>query len=56
MDFEPWMLLIFPLFFGMGWLAARFDIKARRKTLRSKEKEATVLLATMSFRAARTAV
>jgi lipopolysaccharide biosynthesis regulator YciM len=27
MDFEPWMLLIFPLFFGMGWLAARFDIK-----------------------------
>ncbi|MBI3903035.1 MAG: lipopolysaccharide assembly protein LapB [Nitrosomonadales bacterium] len=27
MDFEPWMLLIFPLFFGMGWLAARIDIK-----------------------------
>jgi lipopolysaccharide biosynthesis regulator YciM len=27
MDFEPWMLLVFPLFFGMGWLAARFDIK-----------------------------
>lgn len=27
MEFEPWMLLIFPLFFGMGWVAARFDIK-----------------------------
>lgn len=27
MEFEPWMLLAFPLFFGMGWLAARLDIK-----------------------------
>ena len=27
MQFELWMLLIFPLFFGMGWLAARIDIK-----------------------------
>ncbi|MGA8147342.1 MAG: lipopolysaccharide assembly protein LapB [Gallionellaceae bacterium] len=27
MEFEPWMLLVFPLFFGMGWLAARLDIK-----------------------------
>ena len=27
MEFEPWMLLAFPLFFGMGWLAARMDIK-----------------------------
>ena len=27
MEFELWMLLIFPLFFGMGWLAARLDIK-----------------------------
>ena len=27
MEFEPWMLLIFPLFFGMGWMAARIDIK-----------------------------
>ncbi len=27
MDFAPWMLLVFPLFFGMGWLAARIDIK-----------------------------
>jgi len=27
MEFEPWMLLILPLFFGMGWLAARTDIK-----------------------------
>jgi lipopolysaccharide biosynthesis regulator YciM len=26
-EFEIWMLLIFPLFFGMGWLAARIDIK-----------------------------
>src|SRR5512143_1960082 len=27
MEFEPWMLLVFPLFFGLGWLAARIDIK-----------------------------
>src|SRR3989338_2496745 len=27
MEFEPWMLLVFPLFFGMGWLAARIEIK-----------------------------
>jgi lipopolysaccharide biosynthesis regulator YciM len=27
MEFQPWMLLVFPLFFGMGWLAARIDIK-----------------------------
>lgn len=27
MEFEPWMLLIFPAVFGMGWLAARLDIK-----------------------------
>ncbi|MDP1635279.1 MAG: lipopolysaccharide assembly protein LapB, partial [Gallionellaceae bacterium] len=27
MEFEPWMLLAFPLFFGMGWLAGRVDIK-----------------------------
>jgi lipopolysaccharide biosynthesis regulator YciM len=27
MEFQFWMLLIFPLFFGMGWLAARLDIK-----------------------------
>ena len=27
MEFDLWMLLVFPLFFGMGWLAARIDIK-----------------------------
>jgi lipopolysaccharide biosynthesis regulator YciM len=27
MEFQLWMLVIFPLFFGMGWLAARIDIK-----------------------------
>lgn len=27
MEFQFWMLLVFPLFFGMGWLAARLDIK-----------------------------
>ena len=27
MDFEFWWLLGFPLFFGLGWLAARVDIK-----------------------------
>ena len=27
MEFQLWMLLAFPLFFGLGWLAARIDIK-----------------------------
>ena len=27
MDFEFWWLLAFPLFFGLGWIAARIDIK-----------------------------
>jgi len=27
MEFEYWMLLGFPLFFGLGWLAARVDIR-----------------------------
>lgn len=27
MEFQPWMLLVFPLFFGMGWWAARIDLK-----------------------------
>jgi len=27
MDFEYWWLLGFPLFFGLGWLAARVDIR-----------------------------
>ena len=27
MEFQFWMLIIFPVFFGMGWLAARVDTK-----------------------------
>ena len=27
MEFEAWQLLLFPLFFALGWLAARIDIK-----------------------------
>lgn len=27
MEFEYWWFLIFPLFFGLGWLAARVDIR-----------------------------
>src|SRR5512140_124681 len=27
MEFDFWWLLAFPLFFGLGWLAARIDIK-----------------------------
>ncbi len=27
MEFEFWWLLVFPLFFGLGWLAARIDIR-----------------------------
>ena len=26
-EFQTWQLLLFPLFFGLGWLAARVDIK-----------------------------
>ena len=26
MDFEYWWLLALPLFFGLGWIAARIDI------------------------------
>lgn len=27
MDFEPWWLIFLPVLFGLGWLAARFDIR-----------------------------
>ena len=27
MDFEPWWLIIFPVLFALGWLAARFDFR-----------------------------
>ena len=27
MEFEYWWLLALPLFFGLGWVAARIDIK-----------------------------
>ena len=27
MEFEYWWLLVLPLFFSLGWLAARIDIK-----------------------------
>lgn len=27
MDFEPWWLIVLPVLFGLGWLAARFDFK-----------------------------
>jgi lipopolysaccharide biosynthesis regulator YciM len=27
MEFEVWWLIAFPVFFGLGWLAARIDIK-----------------------------
>ena len=27
MEFEYWWLIGFPLFFGLGWLAARIDIR-----------------------------
>ena len=26
-DFELWWLLVFPVFFGLGWLAARVDMR-----------------------------
>ena len=27
MEFEFWWLLALPVFFGMGWVAARIDLK-----------------------------
>lgn len=27
MDFQPWWLIIVPVLFGLGWLAARFDFR-----------------------------
>lgn len=27
MDFEPWWLIIVPVLFGLGWVAARFDFR-----------------------------
>ena len=33
-DFELWWLLVFPVFFGLGWLAARIDM---REVLRAAE-------------------
>ena len=27
MEFESWWLLAIPLFFGLGWFAARVDLK-----------------------------
>src|SRR6266404_4087515 len=35
MEFELWWLLGFPLFFALGWLAARVDIKQRLSESRS---------------------
>jgi len=34
-EFEYWQLLLFPLFFGLGWLAARVDIRHLVKESRS---------------------
>ena len=28
MEFEFWWLLALPVFFGMGWIAARVDLKS----------------------------
>ena len=28
MEFEIWWLLALPVFFGMGWVAARVDLKS----------------------------
>lgn len=27
MDFEPWWLIVLPVLFGLGWMAARFDFR-----------------------------
>ncbi|MCK6407090.1 MAG: lipopolysaccharide assembly protein LapB [Rhodocyclaceae bacterium] len=35
MDFELWYLLLFPAFFGLGWAAARIDIRHLVKESRS---------------------
>src|SRR6059036_4237711 len=35
MEIELWWLLVLPIFFGMGWLAARIDIKQLLKESRA---------------------
>src|SRR2546425_983314 len=35
MEFEYWWLLGFPLFFGLGWVAARIDFKKLEKSAQS---------------------
>src|SRR6059036_3187792 len=35
MEIELWWLLVLPIFFGMGWLAARIDIKHLLKESRA---------------------
>jgi lipopolysaccharide biosynthesis regulator YciM len=34
-EFEYWQLLLFPVFFGLGWAAARVDIRHLVKESRS---------------------
>ena len=36
MEFEYWWLLGFPLFFGLGWIAARIDIQQLRVASRAR--------------------
>ncbi|NYT57385.1 lipopolysaccharide assembly protein LapB [Alcaligenaceae bacterium] len=35
MDFEPWWLIVVPLFFALGWIAARVDIRQMLSETRS---------------------
>src|SRR5690606_22992622 len=35
MDFEPWWLIAVPLLFGLGWIAARVDIRQMLSETRS---------------------
>ncbi|MFA5521661.1 MAG: lipopolysaccharide assembly protein LapB [Castellaniella sp.] len=38
MDFEPWWLIIVPVLFGLGWIAARVDIRQMLSETRSLPK------------------
>ena len=35
-EFEFWWLLVIPFFFGLGWIAARIDIKQIISAMRTQ--------------------
>ena len=44
MEFEFWWLLALPVFFGMGWIAARVDLKSLLSESRALPSSITFLV------------